>query len=134
MKKVYFAFIIMGLMIATSCEKLSLPSNEETTYTYTDNMDWSSVQQYISSWTDQIKEYDASGSCIASNTIHPLSQRSQTFTANSNAVKVKIYVDVRFKSTYKQPKKWVQQVYYLEKGGNTNIRIDNNTLMGLYEP
>lgn len=124
----------MGLMTTTSCEKLGLPSDEKTTYTYTNNLDMSSVQQYISSWTDQIREYDGSGSCIASNTISPLSQRSRTFTANSNAVKVKVYVDIRFKSTYTQKKKWVQHVYYLEKGGNTNIRIDNNTLMGLYEP
>ena len=138
MKKLYLFLTVLVLTVVTSCEKINLPDNTTvtTTYTFTDNKDLSSAQQYITNWTDQIREYDASGSCIATNTIHPLSQRSQKFTANSNAVKVKIYVDLTFKpgSGFTQKKKWIQQVYYLEKGGNTNIIIDNNTLIGLNEP
>ena len=56
-----------------------------------------------------------------------------TFTASSKDIKkIKIYITVE--STFNSWNKWVQRVYYLEKGKTTEIVINSSTLLGPNEP
>lgn len=57
---------------------------------------------------------------------------SDVFVANKNAQKVKVYLKTEYqdKSIYN----WVQQVFYLESGSNTNIEITGETQIGKQEP
>ena len=60
---------------------------------------------------------------------------SETYTANSMTVKVKIYLKM-YTANYSVTTSynWVQQVYYLEEGKNIDITIDENTTIGTKEP
>ena len=48
------------------------------------------------------------------------------FTANPDAVKIKIYID--------DFKDWVQQVFYLNNKKAVDIVIENSTIVGPAEP
>ena len=54
-------------VLLTSCTK-------ETTYTFTNNMDMSDLQQYITDYSVYLSEYDETGSCVANNTVDAPSQ------------------------------------------------------------
>ncbi len=60
---------------------------------------------------------------------------SETFTANSRSVKVKIYVKMYAETSSVSPRYyWVQQVFYLEEGGNIDILVEDTTTVGKLEP
>jgi hypothetical protein len=99
---------------------------KETTYTFTDNMDYSGIT--ISRLTI-LSEYDTNGFCVANNSIEsPITGQNYMFIANEKSELVKIYI--KWGSSYR----WVQQVYYLKKGKNTDIVIDGETIVGPAEP
>ena len=76
-----------------------------------------------------LKEYDIKGLCIANNSIEStVTGQNYIFIANENSELVKIYL--KWGST----SRWVQQVYYLNKGKNTDIVIDGHTIVGTIEP
>lgn len=107
------------MVTLTSCTK-------ETTYTFTDNVDYSGVT--LSRLT-LLQEYDSNGSCVAINSIEStITGKNYMYTANERSELVKIYL--KWGST----SKWVQQVYYLDKGKNTDIVIDGHTIVGSSEP
>ena len=119
MKKLLFCFAFIVMTALTSCTK-------ETTYTFTDNTDYSGVT--ISRLTI-LKEYDINGSCIANNSIEaPITGQNYMFIANERSELVKVYI--KRGSTYT----WIQQVYYLDKGKNTNIVMDGYTIVEPSEP
>ena len=60
--------------------------------------------------------------------------RSETYTANERSIKVKLYYKMYTdKSSYTEHK-WVQQVFYLEKGKTIEVALANNSLVGNLEP
>jgi len=76
-----------------------------------------------------LKEYDINGFCIANNSIESsVTGQNYIFIANENSELVKIYLKMGSTS------RWVQQVYYLNKGKNTDIVIDGHTIVGTLEP
>ena len=76
-----------------------------------------------------LSEYDANGSRIANNSIEsPITGQSYMFVADERSELVKVYIS--YGSTYA----WVKQVYYLNKGKNTEIMIDGHTIVGPSEP
>ena len=124
MKKVFLCLSFFVLVAICSCSK-------ETTYSFTDNTDYSGI-----SVTDRhiyLKEYDINGSCVANNSLDsPTKGQSYIFTANDRSELVKVYLTLKIQSNSLY--RWVQQVYYLEKGKNIEISIDGQTLVGPSEP
>ena len=116
MKKLLFCLAIFAMATLTSCKK-------ETTYTFVDRSENTNGRLTI------LKEYDINGLCIANNSIETtIPYQNYNYIANERSELVKIYVS--WGSTYR----WVQQVYYLEKGKNTNIEINGYTIVGPAEP
>lgn len=56
----------------------------------------------------------------------------EEFTAKPNAGKVKVYIRMTGGSTNLY--RWVQQVYYLHRGGSIDIEITDKTMLGSNEP
>lgn len=130
MKKLLFCFSIIALVSFASCTK-------ETTYTFVDNTDYSSISATIVERTVYLMEYDVDGSRIANNSIDfPSKGHGYTFTANDRSEKIKVYLKLKFQSGYQTTdfNRWVQLVYYLEKGKDVTIQIDGSTLVGPSEP
>ncbi|MBQ3709146.1 MAG: hypothetical protein II887_00415 [Bacteroidales bacterium] len=125
MKKLLFCLTIIVLTTLASCTK-------ETTYSFTDYTDYSglSIRERIF-W---LKEYDINGSCVSNNRLEsPVRGKAYVFTANERSELIKIYISVKFQNG-SPLYSWVQQVYYLKEGGNVDISIDGNTLVGPSEP
>lgn len=124
MKKVILCLFIVVLATFCSCTK-------ETTYTFTDNTDYSGysiTERYV-----RLMEYDVNGSCVANNSLEfPTKGKAYNFTANNRAELVKVYLSLKINSS--SLNRWVQQVYYLEKGKDVQISIDGHTLIGPTEP
>lgn len=60
--------------------------------------------------------------------------KSETYTANERSVKVKLYFKMYTdKSSYTEYK-WVQQVFYLEKGKTIEVALADHSLVGNKEP
>ena len=60
--------------------------------------------------------------------------KSETYTANERSVKVKLYFKMYTdKSSYTEYK-WVQQVFYLEKGRTIEVALADTSLVGNKEP
>lgn len=125
------------MLVFASAALLFASCTKETTYTFTNNMDMSDLQQYITDYAVYLSEYDATGSCVANNTIDSPSQGvAYEFTANSRAEKVKVYIKVKLQygTTTSNWNRWVQQVYYLEEGKNVDIVVNGETIVGTSEP
>ena len=80
-------------------------------------------------------EYSDAGEKTANHTITMATTgKSETYTANEHSVKVKLYYKMYTdKSSYTEHK-WVQQVFYLEKGKTIEVALANNSLVGNLEP
>lgn len=80
-------------------------------------------------------EYNDAGEKTGNNTITMVTTgKSQTYTANDRSVKVKLYFKMYMdKSSYTEHK-WVQQVFYLEKGKTIEVALSDNSLVGNKEP
>lgn len=116
---------IVLIVLLSSCTK-------ETTYTFTNNMDYSTYTIIRERYT-VLSEYDVKGHIVANNTIESsICGKGYTFTANERTELVKVYLKIVTNSS--DISRWVQQVYYLEKGKNTEIVIDGQTLVGPTEP
>ena len=60
---------------------------------------------------------------------------TKTFTANSRAVKVKLYIKMYSdNSAVTAQYLWAQQVFYLEEGKNIEIKVEDHTKVGKTEP
>lgn len=73
---------------------------------------------------------------IVENKSVNLSSIPTTKVANEMAVKLKVQINttLTYKGESKTNKKWVQQVYYLKKGGTIEIVIDDETIVGSSRP
>ena len=117
MKKLFGLMLLCAMMVFS----LSSCSKEEGVSTYTFKFNAPTL------WGDAsviLFECDNIGDKINSNSIKCKKGYSKTFTAREGAERIKVYIDG----------KWVQQVFILNNGSNTNIEITGNTLIGKEEP
>lgn len=129
MKKVLFLLAMLPLMLFTACSSDDEP--KQTTYTLKWNADISSTS--IVSVDVWLFEYNENGEIIGNSTINEIqSGYVESFVAKEKSVKVK--VQVRMSGGTSNSNEWVQQVFYLQKEGNTDIPINNETIIGTKEP
>ena len=122
------------ILLMTSCEKVE-PSKPDTTYTIT--MAMSSVTSSSTVHYDLTAyEYNEAGEKVANNALNmAVNGSTKTFTANSRAVKVKLYIKMYSdNSAISAQYLWVQQVFYLEEGKNIELKVEDHTKVGKTEP
>ena len=120
-----FLFLLVSVLMLASCSKEEQKPQPKK-YAITNRV------TYGYSTTLTIFECNEVGDKI-SNVAEKFSEgETKTYTANDNAVKIKIYV--KAESVFGDVKGWVQQVYYLDEGNTKSITIDDNTIVGSYEP
>lgn len=109
----------MGILM-TGCKK-------ETTYTLKWNLDDTVPMDIL------IMEYSQQSEVIKNVPIYSVQNSFESiYTAAENSEKVKIQIS--WESNNTEYNRWVNQVYYLEKGENIDIFIDGNTIVGKQEP
>ena len=114
MKKVTLLLMVSMLLVTfSSCSKLS-----ESTYSLTNDTGLSGTV-YINECSDSNETINIVSSYFYKG-------ETQEYVADDAAVKVKLYID--------ELDRWVQQVYYLEKGGHVDIIINGNTIVGTQKP
>lgn len=125
---------VLALSLVISCEKTE-PAKPDTTYTIT--MAMSSVTSSSAVHYDLTAyEYNEAGEKVANNALNMAGNGStKTFSANSRAVKVKLYIKMYSdNSAVSAQYFWVQQVFYLEEGKNIEIKVEDHTKVGKTEP
>ena len=126
MKKVLFMLALLPIFLFTSCSDDDDPAS--TSYTF----NWE-LEDYSMITTNVILfEYSADGEKVANNTIECHQGLSKVFTANEKTEKVKVYVKMEGGS--QTTIRWVQKVYYLQKGKNIDITVNGETIIGTKEP
>ena len=135
MKRILTSLLsVLALALVFSCEKAE-PAQPDTTYTVT--MAMSSVTSGSTVHYDLTAyEYNDAGEKVANNALNmAVNGSTKTFTANSRAVKVKLYIKMYSDNSSVTPQYlWVQQVFYLEQEGNIDIRVEDHTKVGKTEP
>ena len=125
MKKILFLLAIALPLVFASCSKDDEPSL--TTYTFNYELEDHSLIT-----TEVILfEYSSEGEKVANTSIDCHNGLSKKITANDKSEKVKVYVKMQGGSTTSN--KWVQQVFYLKKGNNTDITVNGETIIGTKE-
>lgn len=135
MKRILTSLLsVLALALVFSCEKAE-PAKPDTTYTVT--MAMSSVTSTSTVHYDLTAyEYNDAGEKVANNALNmAVNGSAKTFTANSRAVKVKLYIKM-YSDNSAAPAQyyWVQQVFYLEEGKNIDIKVEDHTKVGKTEP
>ena len=135
MKRILTSLLsVLALALVFSCEKAE-PAKPDTTYTVT--MAMSSVTSTSTVHYDLTAyEYNDAGEKVANNALNmAVNGSTKTFTANSRAVKVKLYIKM-YSDNSAAPAQyyWVQQVLYLEEGKNIDIKVEDHTKVGKTEP
>lgn len=59
---------------------------------------------------------------------------NKRYTANTRSVKVKVGFNITGSSPSQSAHLWVQKVYYLNSGGNTQVEVTGSSPTGPYEP
>ena len=114
MKQRIFTWVVILLaLVCTSCSK-----DDSASYTITNNCSFR--------FTGFIHECNDSGESVNIVTRTFSSGEKMYFTANPNAVKIKIYID--------DFDDWVQQVFYLKSNKTLDIVIADSTIVGPSEP
>ncbi len=135
MKRILISLLsVFALSLVISCEKAE-PAKPDTTYTVT--MAMSTVTSSSAVHYDLTAyEYNDAGEKVANNAINmAVNGSTKTFSANSRAVKVKLYIKMYSdNSTVSAQYFWVQQVFYLEEGKNIEIKVEDHTKVGKTEP
>ena len=122
MRKISLCLCIVAMTLFFGCQK-------DTTYTFVDNYGMPGASEY----SVILSEYDASGSRVMTNMIDNITVgQKYAFVANDHSEKIKVKLQYKFGSN--SYAKWVQQVWYLEKGENVDIITDGETIIGNSEP
>lgn len=130
MKKILFLLAILPMIVFTACSDDDDSKQKQTSYTLKWNMSESSSLISTDVW---LFEYNDKDESVGNNTVDDVQDNyTEVFKANEQAVKVK--VQIRMSGGTTSSNRWVQQVYYLTKGGNTDIKIDGETIIGTKEP
>ena len=125
---------VLALSLVISCEKAE-PATPDTTYTI--KMAMSTVTSSSAVHYDLTTyEYNDAGEKVANNALNmAVNGSTKTFSANSRAVKVKLYIKMYSdNSAVSAQYFWVQQVFYLEEGKNIEIKVEDHTKVGKTEP
>lgn len=125
MKKILLIMAMILPMIAlTACS-----DDDEVVSTYSFTWDYESNIEYDFT----IYEYDNNNAVVSENFIPKAKQGfKRGYTAHEKAVKVKIYAEF---DLYGLPSKvWVQKVYGLNIGSNTDIVVTGKDKIGTVEP
>ena len=140
MKRFFTLISLAALAVfATGCTQDSPDTPKVTSKakaTYTLKMAMTGVTATSSVHYDLMAfEYSDAGEKTGNHTITlATSGKSETYTANDHSVKVKLYYRMYSdKSSYTEYK-WVQKVFYLEKGSNTVVALEDSSLVGNKEP
>lgn len=137
-KGLFVSLMCSVIFIGCSKEKEKEVTSDEMTYTFQSNISLITTEgvtpeaSYV-----MLFECDQAGSKIKNNKIEPIEKgKAYTFTADSHASKVKIYYKHKplYSSYGGSTIGWIQQVFYLEKGKNTNITITGESVIGSNEP
>ena len=135
MKRILTSLIfVLALTLVFSCETAE-PAKPDTTYTIT--MAMSTVTSSSAVHYDLTAyEYNEAGEKVANNALNmAVNGSTKTFTANSRAVKVKLYIKMYSDNSAVTPQYlWVQQVFYLEEGKNIELKVEDHTKVGKTEP
>ena len=135
MKRILISMLfVLALALVFSCEKAE-PAMPDTTYTIA--MAMSTVTSSSTVHYDLTAyEYNEAGEKVANNALNmALNGSTKTFTANSRAVKVKLYIKMYSDNSAVTPQYlWVQQVFYLEEGKNIELKVEDHTKVGKTEP
>jgi hypothetical protein len=135
MKRILISMLfVLALALVFSCEKAE-PAMPDTTYTIT--MAMSTVTSSSTVHYDLTAyEYNEAGEKVANNALNmAVNGSTKTFTANSRAVKVKLYIKMYSDNSAVTPQYlWVQQVFYLEEGKNIELKVEDHTKVGKTEP
>lgn len=135
MKRILTSLLfVLALTLVFSCEKAER-AKPDTTYTIT--MAMSTVTSSSAVHYDLTAyEYNEAGEKVANNALNmAVNGSSKTFTANSRAVKVKLYIKMYSDNSAVTPQYlWVQQVFYLEEGKNIELKMEDHTKVGKTEP
>lgn len=135
MKRILTSLLfVLALTLVFSCEKAER-ARPDTTYTIT--MAMSTVTSSSAVHYDLTAyEYNEAGEKVANNALNmAVNGSSKTFTANSRAVKVKLYIKMYSDNSAVTPQYlWVQQVFYLEEGKNIELKVEDHTKVGKTEP
>lgn len=139
MKKLFSMTLLLTAMFLTfsACSSDDDESRErkeevkDTTYTFSFTADDPSSQGITTDIT--LFEFNDKGERVDQK--HVTNCRKgyrETFKANSRSQKVKVYITNSngSQSVYR----WVQQVYYLEKGKNVAVAVTGDTRVGTTEP
>lgn len=131
--RVVFAALALAALVLVGCSKED--PRKDTTYTLSVTGMTVPDASKGQTWEYIIFEYSEQGEKVGQNsafyTADPLIQK---FTVKSeHAVKVKVYIDARANGK-RVLSNWVQQVYYLKDGENTDINLDGSTIIGTKEP
>lgn len=124
--------IFSAVLAFSSCTK----EDPDSTYTVKFNISTATADAAIKCDVT-VFEYTDSGEKIGQNTVNQMTAgATRKFTANSKAVKVKVYIKMYAPNVSSVTPKylWVQQVYYLETGKNIDIAIEDSTMTGSKEP
>ena len=80
-------------------------------------------------------EYNDAGEKTGNHTITMATTgKSETYTANERSVKVKLYYKMYTDNSSATAYKWVQQVFFLEKGKTIEVALTDSSLVGNKEP
>lgn len=126
MKTKHLSVILLAVLalLTFSCKKDTVTQPKK--FTVTCNV------SYGYSRTFTILQYNDSGEKIYSNSYSFAKGETKSFTSQNDAVKIKIYIKIE--SVMGDVKGWVQQVYYLNEGSTKSIVINDDTIIGNYEP
>lgn len=125
MKKILLIMaMILPMIVLTACS-----DDDEVVSTYSFTWDYESNMEYDFT----IYEYDSNNAVVSENFIQKAKQGlKRGYTAHEKAVKVKIYAEF---DLYGLPSKvWVQKVYGLNIGSNTDIIVTGKDKIGTVEP
>lgn len=121
-----FILAIFAIIALASCTKESKDTTYEFRYLVSDieNVDVDVI----------LFEYSSNDERVGTNSISDLRHgHTATFTASSMAVKVKVYITMKYYNS-SESNKWIQQVFYLEPESNIIITLSDDTIIGNKEP
>ena len=138
MKRIYplIALVVLAAM-TVGCQKDPGAGEQQTAQCkYTVKMAMTNVTTTSTPHFDLMAfEYNDAGEKTGNHTITlATTGKSEIYTANEHSVKVKLYFKMYADNSSYTEHKWVQQVFYLEKGKTIEVALTGNSLVGNKEP
>lgn len=135
--KVFYLIVAIATMVFCSCESSDIDSakkEKETNYTIIYNIDYSDYVKVGAKLNESItiSEYNELNERVGIQNDDNITYGfKKKYTANPRAVKIAISVSLE--ATYNgktdELKRWIAQVFYLEKESNITVTVDGNTMV-----